>query len=203
MQNTIVRAFENDDRVVTILFNESGVFDEDWGWLRTFWDNYFLRGGVVQGSMWEEGGFYKQPDTNLPFGRGFIVGPDGRIAVPYFGHRPTFVTDSINRLLETSDVPGAPAAAPGIRLTRGRPNPFLGTTTLSLVVPEDSVARVTVHDVAGRRVAVLLDGRLPAGRHALAWDGTDAGGRPVSAGVYFVRAETPSGTVGRRVVRLR
>ena len=55
--------------------------------------------------------------------------------------------------------------------------------------------------MAGRVVRPLLDGLVePTGRAE--WDGLDRQGRPVPAGVYFVRLE--AGDVGRtlRVVRL-
>jgi len=50
--------------------------------------------------------------------------------------------------------------------------------------------RVSIHDVRGREVRVLLDGDLPAAGHRTSWDGRDASGRRVSAGVYFVRVAT-------------
>jgi len=43
---------------------------------------------------------------------------------------------------------------------------------------------VTVVDVLGKSVAVLVDGRRPAGLHSVAWD---AGGQ--SNGVYFYKLE--------------
>ena len=186
-----------------MLFNESGVFEEDWDWLRTFWDNYHLRGSVIQGSMWTDGSHYKQPDTNLPFGRGFIIGPDGRVEVPYFGHRPSFVIETIRELLETTGVPETQSVETVVTLSAGRPNPFSGTTTLSLSLPAAGHTLVSVHDVAGRRVAGLLDRPLAAGRHQVSWDGRNSEGVPTASGVYFVRAATTRGTTARRLLRLR
>lgn len=51
-------------------------------------------------------------------------------------------------------------------------------------------ARVSVHDVGGREVRVLVDGELPAAGNRTSWDGRDAAGRRVSAGVYLVRVAT-------------
>jgi ABC-2 type transport system ATP-binding protein len=39
------------------------------------------------------------------------------------------------------------------------------------------------------RVAILVDGRREAGRHAVTWDGRDASGRAVSGGLYILRIE--------------
>lgn len=53
--------------------------------------------------------------------------------------------------------------------------------------------RVSILDPQGRTVARPLRGALPAGPADVRWDGRDALGRPVSAGVYFARVETAAG----------
>jgi hypothetical protein len=39
--------------------------------------------------------------------------------------------------------------------------------------------------------------------HALAWDGRDDTGRPVAAGVYFLRVSTDEGDATDATIRLR
>ncbi|HET9325283.1 MAG TPA: S8 family serine peptidase [Candidatus Eisenbacteria bacterium] len=68
------------------------------------------------------------------------------------------------------------------------PNPAPGRADIELALPTASGVEVRVHDVRGAVVRHLVDGNLEAGIHRLRWDGRDAGGRRVSAGVYFVRA---------------
>jgi hypothetical protein len=65
--------------------------------------------------------------------------------------------------------------------------------------------RVTldVFDVNGRRVRGLFEGCPFAGPHALAWDGRDADGRSVAAGVYQLRLTTAEGRCDARAVLLR
>ncbi|MFH1573609.1 MAG: hypothetical protein ABIG68_06465, partial [Acidobacteriota bacterium] len=55
-------------------------------------------------------GSYDQPDTGLPFGRGFIIDQQGRIAVPYFGHQPEAAVAAVYALL------GGSAPEPGISI---------------------------------------------------------------------------------------
>jgi predicted phosphodiesterase len=59
--------------------------------------------------------------------------------------------------------------------------------------------RVDVHDVRGRRVALLHDGALAAGLHAFHWRITATNGGPLPPGVYFVRL-AGSGLADRRKV---
>jgi flagellar hook assembly protein FlgD len=61
-----------------------------------------------------------------------------------------------------------------------------------------------VYDVAGRVVRRLFGDRtLEAGRHTLGWDGRDDAGRPVAAGVYYLRLTAPGGDATRKVVVVR
>ena len=100
MQNTVIREFQDHPDVVTAVYHEGGRLGETGDWMRTFWDNYYLRDKVI----WDASGSvgqpnYKQPATGLPFGRGFIIGRDGKVVLPYFGHRPEFVIETIRSLL--------------------------------------------------------------------------------------------------------
>jgi len=104
----------------------------------------------------------------------------------------------------TSSIVGVePAGAPSAALVAG-PNPF-GAVPLALRFTLPSSGgnmSVAAYDVSGRRVRVLFEG--PADSNGtLRWDGTDAEGRPLPAGIYFVRLESPRLVAVRRVVCVR
>ena len=100
MQNTIVKEFEGNPDVVTLVWDEGGKFGETRQWLETFWSNYDLRGSVLFDATGQVSRtHYGQPATGLPFGRGFIIDREGKIALPYFGHRPAMAIREIYRLL--------------------------------------------------------------------------------------------------------
>ena len=86
-------------------------------------------------------------------------------------------------------VPGeAPATAGGpVRLHAPAPNPANPGTTVRFALPAPAAVTLTVHDLAGRRVATLVAGHREAGSHAVAWDGRDGAGRAMPSGVYLVR----------------
>jgi spore germination protein YaaH len=98
-------------------------------------------------------------------------------------------------------VPGGPlASAPALRLAGA--NPFRDRADLEFVLPRPGPARITVHDVAGKRVRALWSG-WSDGIGRASWNGAAADGRPVAAGTYVVRLESDEGTRSLRVVRLR
>ena len=81
------------------------------------------------------------------------------------------------------------------------PNPSHGVAYIGWAAPRESNVRLSVHDVQGREVAVLVDGVYAAGRHGVRWGASSA--KDVSTGVYFVRLETPDGVFTRRVAMIQ
>ena len=47
--------------------------------------------------------------------------------------------------------------------------------------------RLEVFNVLGQHIATLVDGQQSSGSHTARWDGTDAAGQAVAAGVYLYR----------------
>jgi hypothetical protein len=84
-----------------------------------------------------------------------------------------------------------------------RPNPFRTDTVVEFSVPEPRALELCVFDAAGRRVFLLRSGVQPAGRHAVTWDGRDAAGRRLPAGVYFCRLAAGAFVQTQRVVLVR
>jgi flagellar hook assembly protein FlgD len=62
---------------------------------------------------------------------------------------------------------------------------------------------LAIYDARGARVRTLLATRLPAGRHAIVWDGRDAGGSAVASGIYFSRLDVDGIAVEKRLVLLK
>jgi PA domain/FlgD Ig-like domain len=94
-------------------------------------------------------------------------------------------------------------AAPAPRFAaRSAPNPFTPSTVISLELPAGGATRVEVYDIQGRMVKRLVNGWLPAGHHAVTWDGTDTSGRRTGAGVYFTRIVANGVRAGQRLVKL-
>lgn len=82
------------------------------------------------------------------------------------------------------------------------PNPVRPGEPLDIVVPSLPGAHVAIYDLAGRRVADPEMAEADFGRRAR-WDGRDARGRAVPAGIYFVRLRSRDATAAvLRVVRL-
>lgn len=105
-------------------------------------------------------------------------------------------------LLEISAPLAVPAdGAVELQLRIG-PSPSRGPADLTFSLPEAGRARLAIYGARGERVRRLSDGALPAGRHHVAWDGSDEGGQPAPPGIYFARLEWQGRTRVARLVRI-
>ena len=72
------------------------------------------------------------------------------------------------------------------------PNPFTSQTTITFITPEKASVRLAVYDLLGRRVSVLVDERLPAGKHEIPFAAEN-----LPKGKYLYRQTTPKGEFSR------
>ncbi|HMB68254.1 MAG TPA: FlgD immunoglobulin-like domain containing protein, partial [bacterium] len=127
---------------------------------------------------------------------------------PVFAYSPWMsepVTVAMERQFRSAHDPvAAPvaleAAPTGLRLGAPRPNPVAGACAIPFALPRGGSARMEVFDVAGRRVATLLDGPVEAGARVTGWDARDHSGRAVANGVYFVRLRAGGESAATRVL---
>ena len=107
---------------------------------------------------------------------------------------------------ETAKVSPAVVLPKAYTLAQNSPNPFNPSTTISYELPESAGAvRVVlvVYNIRGQKIVTLVDELKDAGRYSVNWDGTDAGGRRVSSGVYFYRMRAGEFSTVRKMVILK
>lgn len=101
-------------------------------------------------------------------------------------------------------VAGGPAlpdrASAGLFLQCTGPNPARGRFHLSCWTPSSGRLGVSIFNIAGQRVADLIEREVASGWHELSWNGTDRTGREVGSGVYLAVAECEGQTSARRLV---
>jgi len=103
-------------------------------------------------------------------------------------------------LMEEESTTGTNDGIPLAFGVQAAPNPFSRRAAIGFDLPRAGTVRLEVYDLAGRAVRTLADGFYPAGRHAVEWDGSGAGGRRLQAGVYLCRLHAAGFTTTRRVV---
>ena len=130
--------------------------------------------------------------------------PDCRIKVVCLDaaqNQGSDVSDADFTISNVSGVEDTPAAH--FALAQNRPNPFNPRTQIEFGLPREQRITLRVYDVEGRLVRTLAQGVHPAGRHSVAWDGTDGRGARVSSGLYFYRLTTLQKTITRKMMLLK
>ncbi|MDP8201708.1 MAG: T9SS type A sorting domain-containing protein [Candidatus Tenebribacter burtonii] len=67
------------------------------------------------------------------------------------------------------------------------PNPFNPSTTISFSIPEESKVELTVFNIKGQKVKILVKDEFEKGNHFVVWNGIDEFDKLVSSGVYFYK----------------
>lgn len=106
----------------------------------------------------------------------------------------------------TSGVEGGEITYPGpVDVSFGpvSPNPLGSRSAVRFWTSGPTEAGLTLYDVQGRLLRTVFSGRVPGGEHAVAWDGRNAYGQRLPAGVYFFRLEAAGRVFTEKAVLLR
>jgi hypothetical protein len=127
------------------------------------------------------------PRLEAGYERNFILVTEGH-----------YERDAVERLAdETPSFSVVSASAPF-------PNPSRAGTKVRFDLPQSGGhVSVRIYNMVGRLVRHLGDSDLPAGLNEVEWDGCDATGDRVAAGVYFYRIEVDGAQQLRKVVVLK
>ena len=90
-----------------------------------------------------------------------------------------------------------------LALEQNFPNPFNSATLIRFSLARDADVELSLYSALGQKIATLVQGSLPAGVHAAAWNGRDERGNVLSSGVYLYELRTAGHAQTRRLLLLR
>lgn len=99
---------------------------------------------------------------------------------------------------ESGAVDGAAAV-----LYPNAPNPFAATTDIRFELRAPTRITLTIYNLLGRRIRVLVDEAFDRGRYTRTWNGRDDEGRAVPSGVYLYRMTAGATETGGKMLLLR
>lgn len=141
---------------------------------------------------------------NISFGLGFpqLPGTSQGLLNVVCSYPDTFNMNSFSSdFLAVDESAGIPET---YSLNQNFPNPFNPTTQISFDLPQDhSQVKMTIYNLLGHRIATLVDGALPAGRHRVDWNGLDAHGKAMASGMYFYELQADGFTARKKMLLLR
>lgn len=88
-------------------------------------------------------------------------------------------------------------------LEQNYPNPFNPSTVIAYDLNKGSAVKLTIYNVLGQTVRVLVDERQSAGSYSAQWDGKDQMGRAMSSGVYYYELKSNSQSATNKMILMK
>ena len=89
------------------------------------------------------------------------------------------------------------------KLLNNQPNPFNPSTSIRFDLAEESDVELTIFNIKGEKVIILLADKYPAGKHQSDWNGKDEKGKNVASGIYFYQLKTRKYKSMRKMLLLK
>jgi thiol-disulfide isomerase/thioredoxin len=192
MQNTIIKEFIDNPEVETYVLNENQKDRDPEDWVKLWTSQYYQRAPMLYDADGTVGStIFSQPSIgNMPFGRGFIIDQDGKVAKTFFGHQPQMVISTIYDLLNTTETSTVEInnIANGITLS---PNPVLDVLNISFTESETPIT-IRIFNSTGRE---LKETKLKDASHYE----IDSSNWP--KGVYFVNAQFDGSMITEKIIK--
>jgi hypothetical protein len=88
--------------------------------------------------------------------------------------------------LHTGSIGTAGQKVPTVfKLYQNYPNPFNPVTAIKFDVPRSVYTKLTIYDILGKEVAVLIDKKMEPNSYEISWDGTN-----FASGIYIYKIES-------------
>lgn len=85
-----------------------------------------------------------------------------------------------------------------IRLHQNYPNPFNPTTKISYRLPKNDYVKLSIYDMRGRELKILVEGQMKRGEHHSLFDATG-----FASGIYFYKLQTTSVELFKKMIVLK
>ncbi|MEX0720772.1 MAG: LamG-like jellyroll fold domain-containing protein [Balneolaceae bacterium] len=104
----------------------------------------------------------------------------------------------INPRTETVSSETEPTQPGKISLSQNYPNPFNPNTNIEFNLPATGPVKLTVYDVIGKEVAVLLNENRNSGKHLVTFNAEQ-----IPSGIYYYRLETEAGNIVKAMILIK
>ena len=180
---------------------------------KAYWAKFYLNEGDIRFKLWE-GGSDQEPETWLLS----ATDPEPRVNGTYTGFGmlgPNPVGGTGEQLLlddiklegwkeDTHIQPGEHPNQPhSFHLEQNYPNPFNPHTSIAFHLSASEKVTISIFNLKGEEVRILVNEKMSSGRHVLQWDGKDASGNPVPSGIFFYRLNGSSFSETKRMILLK
>ena len=108
------------------------------------------------------------------------------------------IQDAIARFNPTTTVKGQKEIPLTYSLEQNYPNPFNPSTTIKYSLADAGNVKLTIYDVIGNEIAVLVNSYQASGKYVVNWNGSK-----YASGIYFYRIETQKFNLVKKMVLIK
>ncbi|HQK57597.1 MAG TPA: C25 family cysteine peptidase [Candidatus Syntrophosphaera thermopropionivorans] len=119
------------------------------------------------------------------------------------------INDMIAIILDTLNVLNLPPTpisdsvlTPSISKVITMPNPFSSQMSFCFETKEPSKTQIQIFNLRGQKIKTIQSEALGAGKQNIIWDGCDAGGKPVPAGIYLWKMDNSQSIQQGKLLKL-
>ncbi|MCX7876698.1 MAG: family 16 glycosylhydrolase [Melioribacteraceae bacterium] len=131
---------------------------------------------------------------NLAIGGNWPGSPDGTMQFPIYMYvdyvRVYELTTNIEKI--KNEIPNE------IKLEQNFPNPFNPTTNIKFSIPNDALTKLTIYDLLGNEVEVLVNNFLTAGNYNYNFNTKD-----LTSGIYFYKLQVGNYVQTKKMILLK
>ncbi|UCB52218.1 MAG: T9SS type A sorting domain-containing protein, partial [Candidatus Zixiibacteriota bacterium] len=88
-------------------------------------------------------------------------------------------------------------------LSQNYPNPFNPDCNIDYAIPIDCHVTLSVYNILGQTIRVLVDEHQGAGYRSVTWDGKDSQGLELTTGVYFYRIQAGNFVESKKMILIK
>ncbi len=114
--------------------------------------------------------------------------------------RDTVMNRTLTYLREGEDVAEGIDLPEKPLIVSASPNPFNSAVSLDFELSSDTDVTLDIFDLSGRRVARVIDEKLPLGAHSAVWNGRGSSEGELPSGVYFVKIKAGDKTATSKIL---
>lgn len=84
------------------------------------------------------------------------------------------------------------------------PNPFRGSTNITIKQTDNNPTTVVVYNLRGQLIRTVVNNqKLSPGEHSFTWDGRNNNGQPMAAGIYFFKMISGKYSATRKMILMK
>jgi hypothetical protein len=88
-------------------------------------------------------------------------------------------------------------------LSQNYPNPFNPATTIEYTLPSRCHVTISVYNLLGQKISIIVDEVKPLGTYRAIWDGRKQNGEEAASGIYLYRIQAGNFVESKKMVLLK